>query len=329
MHSNISTNVITNKDKSIQIHSSNKERDYMYPNPLIEKRADPQIYKHMDGMYYFTATLPGYDAIMIRGASTIKGLITAEEVIVWRCHEVGEMSHYIWAPEIHYIDNQFCIYFAAKSTDSLDHTVEPHKIYVLRCEGTNPLLDSWSEEGSIDTGWTSFSLDATTFVTGGSRYFVWAQMADPLESNSNIYIARMKNYKMLELPAICLTKPTYDWEIIGFKVNEGPAVVEIKGRLYLTYSASATDHNYCVGQLTLEIGKDPLNPKNWIKSQNPILATNELIGEYGPGHNSFTYSEDDQDILCVYHARDFKEITGDPLYDTNRHARIRIFDFFE
>ena len=26
--------------------------------------------------------------------------------------------------------------------------------------------------------------------------------------------------------------------------------------------------------------------------------------------------------LCVYHARPYDEIIGDPLYDPNRHARI-------
>jgi GH43 family beta-xylosidase len=301
----------------------------MYTNPLIEKRADPQIYKHSNGMYYFTATLPGYNAIMLRGAQTIEGLKTAEEVIVWKRHESGEMSQYVWAPEIHFIDNHFCIYFAAKSADSLDHTIEPHKIYVLRCNGANPLTDVWVEEGSIFTGWTSFSLDATTFNYEGSNFLVWAQMADPKESNSNIYIARMQDYKTVELPAVCLSKPTYEWEIIGHKVNEGPAVIQKDSKLYLTYSASATDSNYCVGLLTLEVGANPLDPNKWKKSKMPIAATDEKNNEYGPGHNSFTISEDGKEILFVYHARDFKEIQGDPLYDTNRHTRIRKFDFVE
>ena len=98
--------------------------------------------------------------------------------------------------------------------------------------------------------------------------------------------------------------------------------------LYLTYSASATDHNYCVGMLTLEVGKNPLDAKAWIKSDKPILTTNEEIEEYGPGHNSFTYSEDGKTVLFLYHARGFKEIVGDPLHDDSRHARIRPFDFF-
>lgn len=298
-----------------------------YPNPLIEKRADPQIYKHVDGQYYFTATLPDYDAIMLRRANTIEGLQDAEEIVIWRRHETGELSHYIWAPEIHYIDGNFCIYFAAKATDSLDHTVMPHQIYILRCTGQNPLEDLWIEEGKMDTGWNSFSLDATTFLVGDNRYFVWAQMEDPKESNSNIYIAKMKNFNTLELPAVCLTKPVLDWECIGFKVNEGPAVVIKDNRICLTYSASATDFNYCVGLLTLPVNGNPLDASAWTKSEQPILKSDASLQEFGPGHNSFTYNEDDSEILFVYHSRSFKEIIGDPLYDTNRHTRIRRFDF--
>src|SRR5690625_523789 len=37
-----------------------------YPNPLVEQRADPFIYKHTDGYYYFTGSYPEYDRIVLR-----------------------------------------------------------------------------------------------------------------------------------------------------------------------------------------------------------------------------------------------------------------------
>ena len=43
--------------------------------PLIEQRADPFIYKHSDGFYYFTASVPAYDRIELRRAQTIEGLL--------------------------------------------------------------------------------------------------------------------------------------------------------------------------------------------------------------------------------------------------------------
>ena len=50
----------------------NKLKDTnLYANPLIEQRADPWIYKHTDGAYYFTASVPEYDRIELRRAEAI------------------------------------------------------------------------------------------------------------------------------------------------------------------------------------------------------------------------------------------------------------------
>ncbi|MDA5483519.1 alpha-N-arabinofuranosidase, partial [Yersinia intermedia] len=40
--------------------------EHNYPNPLIEQRADPFIYRHTDGYYYFTASVPEYDRLELR-----------------------------------------------------------------------------------------------------------------------------------------------------------------------------------------------------------------------------------------------------------------------
>ena len=37
-----------------------------YNNPWIEQRADPYVYRHTDGSYYFTASVPAYDKIIFR-----------------------------------------------------------------------------------------------------------------------------------------------------------------------------------------------------------------------------------------------------------------------
>ena len=55
--------------------------------PLIEQRADPYIYKHTDGTYYFTASVPEYDRVELRAAKTIAGLAEAEAKVLWRYHD--------------------------------------------------------------------------------------------------------------------------------------------------------------------------------------------------------------------------------------------------
>lgn len=144
---------------------------------------------------------------------------------------------------MHYFDNCWYMYFAAKSTDTLDHKVDGHKIYVLCCREDDPILGTWIELGSIRTNWNSFSLDATTFKHRGIRYIVWAQMYYEIEGNSSIYIAKMKSPYEIAGKQIMLTKPELPWETIGSKVNEGPAVIIHNDRIILTYSGSATDAN--------------------------------------------------------------------------------------
>ena len=45
------------------------------------------------------------------------------------------------------------------------------------------------------------------------------------------------------------------------------------------------------------------------------LRSNDATSQYGPGHNSFTVSEDGQSDILVYHARPYRDIVGDPFAD--------------
>ena len=50
--------------------------------PLIEQKADPFIYRHSDGYYYFVASVPEYDRIEIRRARNLEGLVTSTPVVI-------------------------------------------------------------------------------------------------------------------------------------------------------------------------------------------------------------------------------------------------------
>lgn len=301
-----------------------------YKNPIVIQRADPYIYKHTDGYYYFTGSVPAFDLIELRRARKIEDLQDAETFVVWRKHEEGEMSNLIWAPEIHYINNKWYIYFAAAPDREVTGITFNHKMYVIECEDENPLTGTWIEKGRVDSGWDSFALDATTFENNGKLYYVWAQEDLNVEKNShsNIYIAEMENPWTLKSKAVLLTKPEYDWEIQLFWVNEGPAILKKNGKIFLTYSASGTDENYCIGMLTADENSDLLDKNSWIKSKEPVFKTSYENKQYGPGHNSFTVSEYGEDLL-VYHSRNYTELKGDALSDPNRHARIEIIKWNE
>ncbi|MDY0974841.1 glycoside hydrolase family 43 protein [Massilia sp. CFBP9012] len=291
--------------------------------PLIEQRADPHIYKHGDGYYYFTASVPLYDRIELRRATTIDGLANAPTVDAWIKPDTGPYSELVWAPELHFNEGAWYLYFAAAPSREIRHQLFQHRMYAIRNTNANPLEGEWEFMGQVDTGIDSFCLDATTFTHKGRLYYLWAQKDVAIEGNSNLYIAPMKTPWQIEGEPVLLSKPEHDWETIGFWVNEGPSVLRRNGKIFISYSASATDHNYAMGLLWADEDADLLDPGSWTKSAQPVLRSCYDHGVYGPGHNSFTYAEDDDTVMLVYHARTYTEIVGDPLWNPDRHTFVK------
>ena len=294
-----------------------------FNEPWILQRADPYIIRHTDGQYYFTATVPEYDRLVIRRAPTLAGLAKAPETEIWHKHESGVQSEHIWAPELHWLDGKWYIYYSASDKDDI-WALRP---YVLMCEDADPVTGRWTELGKMKRAdddpfsFEEFSLDATVFENHGKRYYVWAEKVGIGKKISNLYIAEMERPDKLRTVQVLLTGPDYDWERVGFWVNEGPAVIKRNGKIFLTYSASETGIYYCVGMLSIDENEDLLDPRKWKKERYPVLKTDESLQIYGPGHNSFKVDEEGNDIM-VYHARTEAEITGDPLYNPNRHTQL-------
>tara|TARA_R110002050_G_scaffold261556_1_gene401703 strand:- start:236327 stop:237292 length:966 start_codon:yes stop_codon:yes gene_type:complete len=294
-----------------------------FDNPIAEQRADPWVYKTDDGIYYLIATVPEYDKIVIRKANSINGLKTAEEKSIWFKHETGVMGYHIWAPELHKIDGTWYIYFAAGEKDNIWNI----RMWVLSNDSENPMEGVWKEEGQIKTEHDSFSLDATTFMHHDKRYLIWAQNVSKEVHGTALVISEMENPTTLKGSEVVLTEPDFSWEKMKYNVNEGPAVIKRNGKVFVTYSASATNHNYCIGLLSIDDDANLLEASNWYKSPAPVFYTNEDVKRFGPGHNSFTTSEDGEKDILIYHARDYKAIIGDELSDPNRETRARVIEW--
>lgn len=306
---------------------------------FIADRADPHILKGSDGYYYFTASYPmyggndkeGYDRIILRRSKTIEGLADAEEIVIWDESESDTAHRFIWAPEIHEINGKWYVYFAASGQANNVWDINCH---VIACEGTDPYTDNWVDKGKFQAAsgdtvsFTGFSLDMTYFESEGQGYVSWAQSV----GQSNVYIATVDKNEPWKTtsPAMLLTKPEYYWERVSIPVNEGPAVMIHGGKIFLAFSASATGPEYCIGLMYADVGADLMNIDSWTKVSEPLLTSEDLIGEYGPGHNSFVQNENG-DWVFVYHSRSEECYTGkcgygneDPLYDPCRSARVRI-----
>ncbi len=309
-------------ERSIIIKMENG-KELKYNEPWILQRADPYVYRHTDGWYYFTASVPAYDCIILRRAKSLAELSEAEEKVIWRKHESGPMSEHIWAPEIHFLFGKWYLYFAGGEKENI-WNIRP---YVLECQGNDPYEDVWEEKGKMqraegdEFSFEAFSLDATILENKGEYYYIWAEKVGVGKQISNLYIAKMENGYTLNTVQVLLTTPDYDWERIGFWVNEGPGIIKHNGKIFMTYSASETGVCYCIGMLTADENADLLDPRSWDKERFPVLRTDETREIYGPGHNSFTTDEEGNDIM-VYHARKESVIEGDPLYNPNRHAML-------
>jgi GH43 family beta-xylosidase len=310
-----------------------------YENPFIEEKADPWITKGSDGYYYFTASYPmygssdknGYSKVTLRRSETIEGLREAEEITIWDSKNSSKIFRYIWAPEIHEINGVWYVYFTGSTSSNNVWGIKPH---VLQCTGDNPMdPSSWVEKGVFQTtegdsfSFKDFSLDMTYFENNGEHYVIWAQKGVA----SDLYMATInpdEPWKLTSKPML-LTTPEYAWERIYENVNEGAAVIKRNGKVFVYYSASATGVEYCMGVLSADENSDLMNPESWNKNPYPVLTSDDVPGEYGPGHNSFTIDENGNDVF-VYHARS-EECYEDkcdyasesPLYDPCRHARVR------
>ena len=82
-----------------------------------------------------------------------------------------------------------------------------------------------------------------------------------------------------------------------------------------------------MGMMEASETTDLLDRNSWTKQRYPVCSTDAQKKIYGPGHNSFTVAEDGVTPLCIYHARPYEEIVGDPLYDPNRHTMVMKLKF--
>lgn len=319
-----------------------KLQETVYPNPFILHRADPFIYKHTDGMYYFTASytdmehnLEGkyqYLYIILRRSATLGGLADGsgayEEKVVYERKPIAgsTLSPHIWAPEIHYIEGNWYIYYTTTISDESSWRIRPH---CLECRDRDPLCGTWELKGPVvtevkdDIAFTDFSLDHTHFEHKGKHYFLWAQKTN---NTSDIFIAQLSNPWTLCTPAVRLSHPEYAWELHGFPVDEGPGVIKHGNKIFLTFSGSGTDALYCVGLLYAEETADLLDAASWKKLPYPVFQSSRATGQFGLGHNSFTRSDDDTEDLIIYHGRQEERYLAEedyqPLYDAGRNASV-------
>ena len=172
------------------------------------------------------------------------------------------MGAHIWAPEIHFIDGKWYVYFAAGSTSD----VWAIRMYVLEGTGANPLTARGPSAAGSCTPWDTFSLDATTFVANGTRYLSWAQ-SEPGIANSNLFIARHVQPVDDHRRGHADLAPTLEWETPRLRGQRGsggdpaqrPGLPDVLGQRHRRELLPGAADRVRVGQPAqrLVLGQDP------------------------------------------------------------------------
>ncbi len=277
-----------------------------FTNPLLQSGADPwSLYK--DGYYYYTNTTG--KNITIWKSKSIANLKTAEKKIVYTPPETGPYSKELWAPEIHFLQGKWYIYFAADSGNNIDH-----RMWVLENNSIDPMNGEWVMKGQLKTpGGDKWAIDGSLFEHKKQLYFIWSGWEGDHNGQQNIYIAKMKNPWTVEGERTKVSSPELEWEIHGdlnnpndlphINVNEGPEVLIHKNKLFLIYSASGcwTDY-YALGMLTASSNSNLMDAASWKKSPQPVFKQSKENKVFAPGHNSFFKSPDGKEDWILYHA---------------------------
>lgn len=327
----------TPKFNSKQIHAifSKHPEDLngTFTNPIQGYGPDPWALWH-NGAYYYMHTM--VDSLVLWKTKDVTDIRHAEKKTVWIPVDPSNKYH-LWAPEIHFINGKWYIYYAAD-----DGNTDNHQLYVLENGNKDPFEGTFVMKGRIRTDKDdNWAIDGSVFENKGKWYMVWSgwETRRVDTETQHIYIAEMENPWTLGSQRVRISTPELEWERhylnpAGWNpphkifVNEGPQPLKSPSGKYIhiAYSASGVwTPQYALGLLTASTGSDLLNPESWVKSQQPVFRQSPTNGVYGTGHNSFFRSPDGKEDYILYHARD-TQVDPEKAGDT-RSPRVQRFEW--
>ncbi|MGA7148223.1 MAG: family 43 glycosylhydrolase [Microbacterium sp.] len=298
--------------------------------PLLPNRADPHVLRYTlpngeKTWLYIATDDSGQDEFFIRQADTIAGLGSAVDNRILGYGLSGTSTNaQLWAPELHVVDGDLYILFAANANSVNSWTGV--QSYTMRLKpGGNPLVraDWEAPQRVVDaagqpltTYGTGITLDMTHFRDGGKDYVAWSErVVSPATGPAVVKIATVTPSTTgpwrLSSPRSTIAYPDKGWSANTTAVVEGPFVIQRDGKVMVTFSGSGIDWTYAVGLATASSGADLLDPATWQVRDNAIWSYEGVFANnWGPGHNSYTY-DDDGNLINVFHAKATQNGTRD------------------
>ncbi len=266
-----------------------------FGNPLLFNGPDPWVIQK-DGIYYVTHTTG--NSLKIYKTENMSKLSMAASKIVWTPPANGMNSKEIWAPELHYIDNAWYLYYAADDGENKNH-----RMWVLENTSPDPFQGTWTDKGKLMLADDKWAIDGSVFSQNNQLYSIWSGWEKDIDGRQDIYISRMSNPWTVQSERVRISTPELPWEKNGLPVNEGPEILIHNDKIFLVYSASGcwTD-DYTLGLLSADVSADLMNPASWTKSPQAVFVKYPEGQAFAPGHCSFFKSRDGKEDWILYHS---------------------------
>ena len=274
-----------------------------FTNPVWDG-ADPWMVKQGDDYIYCWSA---NNSIIV--SKSKKMTQRGELKNIWQAPATGWNRACVWAPEIHFIQGRWYVYYAAgESGPPFIH----QRAGVLRSK-TDDVFSDYEDMGVLYTGDNPadpssniWAIDMTVLEHQGKLYAIWSGWIKQESTDAtpqHLYISEMENPWTLKGNRVKISSPVESWETGGpLNLNEGPEILKNGEKVFIVYSCRESWLvDYRLGMLQLiNPGGNLLNPANWKKS-GPVFEGNAQV--YGVGHCSFVKSPDNTEDWIIYHSK--------------------------
>jgi len=258
---------------------------------------DPWVI-HIGGFYYYCGSDGG--RLWITKSATLENLLQQGKTYIFTPPGGTLYSSNLWAPELHYRNGRWYVYFAADNGDNANH-----RMHVLEggSNASDPLDGGYGYKAKLSATTDRWAIDGHPFDFNGQAYFIWSGWEGTSNVSQYLYIARMSNPYTLSGERVEISRPDFGWEQVGNPtINEGPTSLISGGTVNIIYSASGSwTNDYCLGRLTCTNG-NLMSKASWTKV-GPVFS--RFGNVFGPGHASFVKSPDNIQSWIVYHAANY------------------------
>ena len=138
---------------------------------LSQDGADPWVLKHpTDGFYY--ATKSTQVNVVIWRSRSLSTLDIGESRVIWTPNNTTACRD-IWAPELHFIQQKWFVYFAGTTCDGDNAN---HRMFVLENPSADPFEGEFHFRGQLTDATNKWAIDGTVFEhpLSNELFYIWS-----------------------------------------------------------------------------------------------------------------------------------------------------------